>query len=136
VIDVSVSEKRDTAAATTVLSNAMEGTGVRPETVTTERALTSPPAVHTLVPEADHLIGTVEQPGSERDQQHLKARTRSVRCFQQLRRVQVICEGHAFLRNLHLGFDRLTMPKSDPRLQHAARLMRAWDDLTACLGVA
>jgi len=136
VIDVSVSERRDTVAATAFLTRAMESTMVRPESVTTDKALTYPPALFAIIPEAEHRIGTMEQQGIERDHHHLKGRTRNMRGFQQLRCAPVICEGHAFVRTLHLGFSRLAVPTGTPRIGQPPRLVRAWDELTACLRAA
>ena len=44
VIDVYLSERRDRAAATAFLTTAIDSTRVRPHTVTTDKAPTSPPA--------------------------------------------------------------------------------------------
>ena len=136
VIDVYLSERRDTAAATAFFRTAIEHTGVRPETVTTDKAPPYPPALSTIVPEAVHLAGKMEQQGIERDHQHLKGRVRPMRGFQQLRCAEVVCQGHAFARNLELGFYRLAVPMGDPRLCQPPRLVRAWDELTLCLRAA
>ena len=136
VIDVHVSERRDTTAATTFLTRAVETAMIWPESVTTDKAPAYPPALVAIVPEAEHRTGKMEQQGIERDHQHLKGRTRTMRGFQQLRCAQVICAGHAFVRTLHLGFYRLAVPTGAPRIGQPPRLMRAWDELTACLGAA
>ncbi len=78
----------------------------------------------------------MEQQAIERDHQHLKGRTRSMRGFQQIRCAQVVCDGHGFMRNLRDGFYRLGEPTSDPRIPQAPRLARAWDDLTQILAAA
>ncbi len=136
VIDVYLSETRDTAAATAFFEQAIARTDVRPHRVTTDKAPTYPPALRAVVPEAEHITGKMEQQGIERDHQHLKGRTRSMRGFQQLRCAQVVCDGHGFMRNLRDGFYRLGEPTGDPRLPQAPRLMRAWDDLTQRLAAA
>jgi transposase, IS6 family len=136
VIDVSVSERRDTAAAPAFLRNAIESTRVRPETVTTDKAPTDPPAFEAGIPEAEHITGKLEQQGIERDHQHLKGRVGSMRGFHHLRCAPVIGQGHAVLRNLHRGFYRLAVPTGTPRLRQRPRLVRAWDELTVCLEVA
>jgi len=109
---------------------------VRPETVTKDKAPTYPPALRAVIPQAEHLTGKLEQQGIERDHQHLKGRIGSMRGFQQLRCAQVVCQGHAFLRNLQQGFYRLSVPSGDPRLRQPPRLVRAWDELTVHLRAA
>src|SRR5262249_39820320 len=54
VIDVYVSPTRDTAAATAFFARAVSETEVRPHTVTTDKAAAYPPALRTVLPEADH----------------------------------------------------------------------------------
>ena len=136
VIDVYLSETRDTAAATAFFERAIDQTDVRPHRVTTDKAPTYPPALQAVVPEAEHVTGKMEQQAIERDHQHLKGRTRSMRGFQQLGCAQVVCDGHGFMRNLRDGFYHLGEPTDDPRLPQAPRLMRAWDDLTQILAAA
>ena len=136
VIDVYLSETRDTAAATAFFARAIDQTDVRPRRVTTDKAPTYPPALQAVVPDAEHVTGKMEQQAIERDHQHFKGRTRSMRGFQQLGCAQVVCDGHGFMRNLRDGFYRLGEPTGDPRLPHAPRLMRAWDDLTQILAAA
>jgi len=101
-----LSEARDTAAATTFFEQATARTEARPRRVTTDKSPTYPPALRTIVPEAEHITGKMEQQGIERDHQHLKGRTRSIRGFQQLGCARVVCEGHGFMRNLRDGFYR------------------------------
>ena len=115
VIDVYLSEMRDTAAATAFFEQAIARTDVRPRLVTTDKAA---------------------QQEIERDHQHLKGRTRCMRGFQQLGCAQVVCDGHGFMRTLRDGFYRLGEPTGDPRLPQAPRLVRAWDDHTQILAAA
>lgn len=136
MIDVYLSETRDTAAATAFFKWAITCTNVRPRRVTTDKAPTYPPALQAVVPEAEHITGKVEQQGIERDHQHLKGRTRCMRGFQQLGCAQVVCDGHGCMRNLRDGFYRLGEPTGDPRIPQAPRLARAWDDLTQILVAA
>ncbi len=133
VIDVYLSETRDTAAATAFFAQAIARTGVRPQRVTTDKAAAYPPALRAVVPDAEHITGKIEQQGIERDHQHLKGRTRSMRGFQQIACAQVVCDGHGFMRNLRDGFYRLGEPTGDPRIPQAPRLARAWDDRTQIL---
>ncbi len=136
VIDVYVSPTRDTAAATTFLIQAIEGTEVTPTFATTDRAAIYPPAFATVLPEVKHIAGKMVQQRIERDHQHLKGRTRSIRGFQTLPCAQVVCAGHGFMRNLRGGFYALGVRGGDPRLQQPPRLVRAWDDLTLILSAA
>ena len=78
----------------------------------------------------------MEQQRIERDHQHLKGRTRSMRGFQTLPCAQVVCAGHAFMRNLRNGFyDMSSVGHESPRPQ-ALRLVRAWNELTLALAAA
>jgi len=83
-----------------------------------------------------NITGKMEQQGIERDHQHLKGRTRSMRGFQRLGCAQVVCDGHGFMRNLRDGFYYLGETTGDPRILQAPRLARAWDDLTQILAAA
>jgi len=136
VIDVYLSETRDTAAATAFFEQAITRTDMRPHRVTTDKAPAYPPALRAVAPEAENLTGKTEQHGIERDHQHLKGRMRSMRGFQQLGCAQVVCDGHGFMRNRRDGFYRLGEPTGDPRIPQALRLARAWDDLTQILAAA
>jgi len=63
VVDVYLSETRDTAAATAFFEQAIARTDVRPRRVTTDRAPTYPPALRAVVPEVEHITGKMEQHG-------------------------------------------------------------------------
>jgi transposase-like protein len=136
VIYVYVSPTRDTEAAIRFLGQAMESTGVRPETATTDEAAIYPPALQAVLPETRHRAGKAEQQGTERDHQHLKGRYRSMRGFKMLHCAQTVCAGHGFVRNLREGFYRLGIVMSDPRIPQAPRVMRAWDEITHQLQAA
>ena len=136
VIDVYVSPTRDTGAATTFLRQAVESTDVTPSLATTDRAAIYPPALAAVLPEVVHIKGKMEQQRIERDHQHLKGRTRSMRGFQTLPCAQVVCAGHGFMRNLRNGFYDIGDAADDPRLPQSPRLVRAWDELTLVLATA
>ena len=136
VIDVYVSPTRDKAAATTFLTRAVESTEVTPVLATTDRAAIYPPALNVVLPEVKHIRGKLPQQRIERDHQHLKGRTRSMRGFQALPCAQVVCQGHGFLRNLRSGFYALGGPDGDPRFRQSPRLVCACDDLTLVLSAA
>jgi hypothetical protein len=103
---------------------------------TTDRAAIYPPELAAVLPEVTHIAGKLEQQRIERDHQHLKGRTRSMRGFQTLPCAQVICAGHGFMRNLRGGFYDLGVPGGDLRRQEPQRLVRAWDELTLVLSAA
>ena len=136
VIDVYVSPTRDTAAATAFLTRAVERTDVTPYRATTDKAPIYPPAFAAVLPGGEHVTGKREQQRIERDHQHLKGRTRSMRGFQTLPCAQTVCDGHGFMRNLRDGFYDIGGPVGDPRVPQAPRLVRAWDELTLVLAAA
>ena len=136
VIDVYVSATRDTAAGTTFLTRAVESTEVTPSMATTDRAAIYPPALAAVLPEVKHIRGELEQQRIERDHQHLKGRTRSMRGFQTLPCAQVVCQGHGFMRNLRNGFYDFGVPGGKASLPPSPRLVRAWDELTRALAAA
>ena len=136
VIDVYVSPTRDTAAATRFLTQAVESTEVTPTMATTDKAAIYPPALAAVLPEVKHIRGKMEQQRIERDHQHLKGRTRSMRGFQTLPCAQIICAGHGFMRNLRNGFYDLGVGCGDAQLAQAPRLVRAWDELTLAVATA
>jgi transposase-like protein len=136
VIDVYVSPTRDTAAATTFLTQAVESTEVTPSLATTDRAAIYPPALAAVLPEVTHIRGKLVQQRIERDHQHLKGWTRSMRGFQTLPCAQVVCAGHGFMRNLRGGFYDLGVPGGKVHLPQSPRLVHAWDALTLALAAA
>jgi transposase-like protein len=136
VLDVFVSPTRDVEAAATFLRRAVTETGVRPHTVTSDKAAIYPPALAVVLPEAEHLAGKLEQQAIERDHQHVKGRYRSMRGFKRLRCAQVVCAGHGFMRNLRDGFYRLGCGWHGVGMPHLPRLLTAWDELTGILRAA
>jgi len=90
VIDVYVSPTRDTAAATAFLTRAVESSEVTPAMATTDKAAIYPPALSAVLPGITHITGKLPQQRIERDHQHLKGRTRSMRGFQTLPCAQVV----------------------------------------------
>jgi len=136
VLDVYVSRTRDTEAATLFLARAVEETGVRPHTATTDKAAIYPPALAAVLPGVAQRAGKAEQQAIERDHQHLKGRYRPMRGFKALRCAQTVCAGHGFVRNLRDGFYRLGVIMADPRIPRPPRLMLAWDELTQLLQAA
>jgi transposase-like protein len=127
VIDVYVSPTRDTDAATHFLRQAVERTGVRPHTATTDRAAIYPPAPRAVLPGARHRAGKAEQQGIERDHQHFKRRYRSMWEFKVLRCAQTFRAVHGFVRDPREGFNRLGVVMGNPEIPRAPR---AWDEIT------
>jgi transposase-like protein len=136
VIDVYVSPRRDTEAATRFLTQAVANTDCRPHTTTTDKAAIYPPALRIVLPEVLHITGKQEQQAIERDHGHLKGRYRSMRGFKRLRTAQIVCSGHGFVRNPRQGFYRLGLRMGDPRIPRAPRLALAWGELTQQLQAA
>jgi transposase-like protein len=81
VVDVFLSERRDTEAAVTFFEQALAETGVCPSVVTTDKAACYPLALERVLPEAEHVTGKLVQQRIERDHGHLKSRLRSMRWF-------------------------------------------------------
>jgi transposase-like protein len=140
VIDVYVSPTRDTAAATTFLTQAVESTEVTPTVATTDKLAIYPPALAAVLPEVMHIRGTMEQHRIERDHQHGypqgEGRIRSMRGFQALPCAQVVCAGHGVMRNLRNGFYDLGVGGGKASVPQSPRLVRAWDALTVALAAA
>ena len=136
VIDVYVSATRDTAAATTFLTRAVESTEVTPTVATTDKAAIYPSALAAVVPEVKHIRGKLPQQRIERDHQHLKGRTKPMRGFQTLPCAQVVCAEHGFMRNLRNGFYDMSSAGHESRRPQALRLVRAWNELTLALAAA
>jgi IS6 family transposase len=90
LIDVSVSPPRDTDAAVRFLQRAVETSGVRPHTATTDKAASYPPALARVLPEAIHSTGKAAQQQIERNHQQLKGRYQSMRGFKALPCAQTI----------------------------------------------
>jgi transposase-like protein len=103
---------------------------------TTDKAAIYPPALAAVLPEVKHIRGKLPQQRIERDHQHLKGRTRSMRGFQTLPCAHIVCVRHAFMRNLRNGFYDVGSAVGDANLPAAPRLVHAWDDLTLILSAA
>src|SRR5215210_6461526 len=128
VIDVYLSDRRDAASARAFFERALTATGVTPTRVTSDKAKCYPPALRTLLPEAEHRSSKYLNNGLERDHQFLKGRVRPMRRFKAMETASRFCRGHALIRNLGRGFSPLAMGAT-PRL----RLATAWTTLAAML---
>jgi transposase-like protein len=123
VIDVYVSKKRDTAAATKFFSSAIAAHG-DPVEVTTDKSPVLAKTIRELVPGAHHETTQYANNLVENDHGRLKARLRPMRGLQTDRTASVIIRGHAFMQNLRRGHYELGT-NARPGLGVAA----AFDDL-------
>jgi transposase-like protein len=133
VVDVYVSARRAAADAATFFRRAIASTGVVPDEVTTDGAAAYPPALATALPPVLHETGKRVQQRIERDHQHLKGRSRPTRGFKTLTGARVLCQGHAFLRNLRGGFYDLGRPVDAAALAPRPPVVQAWAALTGTL---
>ena len=102
VIDVLLTEQRDTVAARRCFTRALSY-GPAPVEVTTDRAGPYLRVLADLVPAAAHVT---EQYGNNRievDHGRLKERLRPMRGLKCYRSAEVIAGGHAFVQNLRRG---------------------------------
>jgi IS6 family transposase len=102
VIDVYVSKKRDTAAATKFFRTAIISHG-DPVEVTTDKSPALARTILDLVPAARHDTTQYANNRVEADHGRLKARLRPMRGLRTDRTASVIIRGHAFMQNLRRG---------------------------------
>jgi transposase, IS6 family len=102
VIDVMVSQKRDLAATRRFFTRAFAQES-SPIEVTTDRAAAYPRVLDELAPGACHVTEQYGNNSIEADHGRLKSRLRPMRGLKQLRCVQVITAGHAFIQNIRRG---------------------------------
>jgi transposase, IS6 family len=102
VIDVLLSEQRDTAAARRFFTRALKY-GPVPVEVTTDKAGPYLRVLDELVPAAAHVTEQYGNNRIEADHARLKARLRPMRGLKQLRPAARIAAGHAFMQNLRRG---------------------------------
>ena len=128
VIDVSVSRRRNIAAATTFFEMMLEGRD-RPREVTTDLAAPLLHVVDDLL--ADVLHDTTQYANNriEWDHGRLKARLRPMRGLRRDRTASTVIRGHAFMQNLRRGHYELGVNARHPRLRVAA----AFDELVAAV---
>jgi transposase-like protein len=129
VVDVYLSERRDTEAAVTFFEQALAETGLRPEVVTTDKAARYPPVLQRVLSEAEQVTGQLVQQRIERDHGQVKSRIRSMRWFKEDRTAGLFCRAHGFIRNLQDGFYEWGHMSGDPRIPRAPRLVLAWAEL-------
>jgi len=102
VIDVLVSDRRDTAAARRFFAVCLTA-GQSPREVTTDRAPTLARAIDELIPSAWHDTEQYANNRVECDHGRLKARLRPMRGLKTERTASTLIRGHAFIQNLRRG---------------------------------
>ncbi len=123
VIDVFVSKKRDTKAATRFFSGAI-GVHGTPTEVTTDRSPALARVITELPPLALHDTTQYANNRIEADHGRLKARLRPMRGLKRDRAASVIMRGHAFVQNLRRGHYELGI-----EARHGMTLAAAFDEL-------
>jgi transposase-like protein len=118
VIDVLLSERRDTAAARRFFVRALRF-GPVPVEVTTDAAGPYLRVLDELVPTALHVTEQFANNRIEADHARLKARLRPMRGLTRFRSAEVIAAGHAFVQNVRRGHYELAS-EAPPRLRLAA----------------
>jgi IS6 family transposase len=102
VIDVLLSEQRDTAASRRFFVQALKH-GSAPVEVTTDKAGPYLRVLDELVPAAAHVTEQYSNNRIEADHGRLKARLRPMRGLKCFRSAAVIAAGHTFTQNLRRG---------------------------------
>jgi transposase, IS6 family len=127
VIDVFLSQRRDSAAARAFFTRALR-LSPAPIEVTTDRAPVYPRVIDEHVPGARHVLEQYANNLVEADHGRLKARLRPMRGLKRLASARTIAAGHAFVQNLRRGHYELTvdMPVHN-------RIRAAFDQLALCL---
>ena len=127
VIDVLLSEQRDTAAARRFFTRALRYRPA-PVEVTTDEAGPYLRVLDELVPTAAHVTEQYANNRVEADHARLKARLRPMRGLKRLRSAAVIALGHAFVQNLRRGHYELAIDVSPP-----LRLATAFSELALAM---
>ena len=113
VIDVLLSEQRDTAAARRFFTGALRR-GPAPVEVSTDKAGPYLRVLDDLVPAAAHVTEQYCKNRVEADHGRLKARLRPMRGLKQFRPAARIAAGHAFVQNLRRGHYELATDVAPP----------------------
>jgi transposase-like protein len=113
VIDVLLSEQRDTAAARRFFTRALRH-GPAPVEVTTDKAGPYLRVIDELLPVAAHGTERYANNRVEADHARLKARLRPMRGFKRFQSAARIAAGHAFMQNLRRGHYELAADVPPP----------------------
>jgi transposase-like protein len=127
VIDVLLSEQRDTAAARRFFTRALRY-GPAPVEVTTDKAGPYLRVLDELVPAAAHITEQYDNNPIEGDHARLKARLWPMRGLKRLRSAAQIAAGHAFVQNLRRGHYELATEAPPP-----LRLVTAFTELAQAM---
>ena len=101
-LEIIVSKRRDTAAATKFFTTAIAAHG-EPVEVTTDKSPTVAKTIREVLPGAMHDTTEYANNRIENDHGRLKARLRPMRGLGRDRTARVIIQGHAFMQNLRRG---------------------------------
>ena len=128
VIDIYVSQRRNTAAAQRFFDTALGAHG-RPTEITTDLAAPLLRVVEELLFDVFHDTEQYANNRVETDHGRLKARLRPMRGLKRDRTASVVIGGHAFIQNLSRGHYELGVNARNHRLRVAA----AFDELAAVI---
>jgi putative transposase len=128
VVDASVSDRRNAAAAEALFQRAIGATCVTPKRVITDKATCYPPALRTVLPTVEHRRSRSRNNGVERDHGHLKQRLYPMRGFTRAASAVILACGHALMRNVRDGVSTLTVTVAR-QLRRAA----AWGPVTKAI---
>jgi transposase-like protein len=109
VIDVFVSQRRDTKAARRFFERAIGATKCTPVEVVTDKAPVYPVVLKELLPAAWHRTQRYANNHIEADHGRLKSRLGPMRGLKQDRSARVVIAGHAFVQNLRRGHYELAV---------------------------
>ena len=127
VIDVMLSEQRDTAAAHRFFIGALRY-GPAPVELTTDKAGPYLRVLDDLIPAAAHVTEQYDNNPIESDHARLKARLRPMRGLKRLHSAARIAAGHAFIQNLRRGHHELATDGLPP-----LRLATAFTELAQAM---
>jgi transposase-like protein len=127
VIDVLLSEQRDTDAARRFFTRALRH-GAAPVEVTTDRASPYLRVMDELVPAAAHITDQYANNRIEADHARLKARLRPMRGLKRLRCAARLAAGHALVQNLRRGHYEIATDVPSP-----LRLATAFSELVVAM---
>ncbi|WP_286192306.1 IS6 family transposase [Roseomonas genomospecies 6] len=100
LVDVYLSATRDQAAAEAFFRSAIEVTGIIPETITTDKHASYPPALEEMFgDDVEHRTSKFKNNHLEQDHRGVKGRTRPMRGFKSSSSAARFCRAHDEVRN-------------------------------------
>jgi IS6 family transposase len=127
VIDVFVSNRRDTTAATQFFATAFRDHG-EPDVVTTDKAWTLARALDELAPQTQHVTTQYANNPIESDHARLKARLQPMRGLKRDRTAATVIRGRALIQNLRRSYYELAI-----QARAGLTVAAAFDDLPGAL---